>query len=276
MGGPLTIAGLRDASDSATFGGKASSLSAALAAGLPVPSGFALSSAFTARVAAADADALATLRAQACPATRLAVRSSAIGEDSSGASFAGQHVTRLNVRPADVVSAVIDVWRSAHSEAALAYREKRGLPREPKMGVVVQALVDAMTAGVLFTRHPVTHAHERVVEASWGLGETVVSGLVTPDHYRLQLDGRLLEYVAGYKDIRLEYGPDGGTVEVDVPGPLRAVPCLQPADLLAVSELGDRCEAVYGPDLDLEWAISGDRDIFLLQCRPITTAKTGR
>ncbi|MGE3176848.1 MAG: PEP/pyruvate-binding domain-containing protein [Vicinamibacterales bacterium] len=273
----MTIVPLRDAADAALFGGKAASLSAALRAGLPVPPGIALSSTFTARVAAGDDDALAALRAQTFSDARLAVRSSAIGEDSSGASFAGQHATRLNVRPADVVAAALEVWRSAHADAALAYREKRGLPREPKMGVVVQVLVDAMTAGVLFTRHPVTDAHERVVEASWGLGETVVSGLVTPDHYRLQPDGRLIEFVAGYKDLRLEYGPDGGTVEVEVPGPLRTLPCLQPADLLAVSALADRCETVYGADLDLEWAVSSTREVFLLQCRPITTTRaTGR
>ena len=128
----------------------------------------------------------------------LAVRSSAVGEDSEEASFAGQHLTCLNVRSAaDGVAAVAAIWRSAHSDSALAYRRRLGLTDSPRIAVVVQQLVDADCAGVLFTRNPLDGADELVVEAAWGLGEAVVAGLVTPDRFRVARDGTVLERVAG-------------------------------------------------------------------------------
>lgn len=114
----------------------------------------------------------------------LAVRSSWVGEDSAAATFAGQHLARLNVRSLDeLVEAVAAVWRSGCSESALAYRRKLGLEDAPRMGVVVQRQLDPDVSGVLFTGHPVTGADERVIEATWGLGEAVVHGLVTPTSF---------------------------------------------------------------------------------------------
>ena len=177
---------LGDACDEDDLGGKAVQLGAAIRAGVPVPDGMALPAALVAAVAAGDPAAVAELSVvrDFLPGP-LAVRSSCVGEDSAAASFAGQHLTQLNVRSLDqLVVAVAAVWRSGCSESVLAYRRKLGIEGDPTMGVVVQRLVDPEVSGVLFTRHPVTGADERVIEASWGLGEAVVQGLVPPDRYR--------------------------------------------------------------------------------------------
>jgi pyruvate, water dikinase len=269
------IALLAEAHDEGSFGGKAVSLGAALRAGLPVPPGAALGAVFVDRTAAADDAAVATLLASThVPDTRLAVRSSAVGEDSAGASFAGQHATRLNVRKPQLVDAVRVVWESARTEFALAYRARKGLAREPRMGVVVQTLVEPVAAGVLFTRHPLTGADERLIEAAWGLGEAVVNGSVTPDRVRMDPRGRVIDMVTGNKDIKVWYAEGPGTIEVPVEPALRTAPCLTGAQLERLHDLGERCRRIWGADLDVEWAIAADETVYLLQCRPITTLPT--
>ena len=173
---------LSAAADESLFGGKAVSLGAAIRAGLPVPPGIVLAWHVVERVAAADRDhAGAILDSPHLPDSRLAARSSAIGEDSSGASFAGQHTTKLNVRRHTLPDAVRAVRESAFTPSALAYREKKGIAAPPRIGVVVQELIEPVAAGVLFTRNPITGADERLIEAAWGLGEAVVNGSVVPD-----------------------------------------------------------------------------------------------
>jgi pyruvate,water dikinase len=271
---PLTLA---EVSDEAVFGGKAVSLGAAVRAGLPVPPGIALSARLVDRIASGSHDAVTAVRSSVeLPRGRMAVRSSAIGEDSSGASFAGQHVTRLNVFEPDIPAAVRLVWESARSEAALAYRAKRGIDRQPAIGVVVQALIEPVAAGVLFTRDPLTGANERVIEAAWGLGEAVVSGLVTPDCYRLDARGSLMARVLGCKDVKIWFDEDGGTSEVPVSPDLQEAPCLAFEDLERLHALAECCVAVWGTDLDLEWALGASGDVFLLQSRPITTFRNAR
>ena len=207
------IVALADAQHESAFGGKAVSLGAAIRAGLPVPPGAALGTVFVDRAAAGDAAAIeALLTSPYVPDSRLAVRSSAVGEDSSGASFAGQHATKLNVRKPQVLEALRVVWESARTPSALAYRERKGLPRDPRIGVVVQMLIEPVAAGVLFTRNPLTGADEHVIEAAWGLGESVVNGSVVPDHIRLDAGGRVLDVVPGDKDIKIWYGDGGGTI----------------------------------------------------------------
>jgi pyruvate, water dikinase len=268
----LTVVALADAVHEPMFGGKAASLSLAVRAGLPVPPGAALPAAFVDAVAEGTPSSIAMLLESAhVPDARLAVRSSAIGEDSMGASFAGQHATKLNVRRAQLQSAVRAVWESGRSPAALAYRSRKGLPPEPRIGVVVQMMVEPVAAGVLFTRNPVTGADERMIEAAWGLGEAIVNGSVAPDRFRLDNHGRIVEFTAGDKDIKIWYGDDDGTLELEVPEELRAAPCLTAAKVQELHELAIRCESVWGPDLDIEWALGPDHRIYLLQCRPITT-----
>ena len=263
---------LEAAADESLFGGKAVSLGAALRAGLPVPPGAALAWHVVAGVAEGHGDHVGSvIESQHVPEARLAARSSAIGEDSGDASFAGQHTTKLNVRRHTLADAVRAVWSSAYTPSALAYRQKKGIASAPRIGVVVQVLVEPIAAGVLFTRHPITGADERLLEAAWGLGEAVVNGSVVPDRYRFTSDGRLVEFTPGQKDIKIWYGEDEGTVELAVDEELHAMPCLAEDHLAGLNELTDRCQRIYGPALDIEWAVGPDGRISLLQCRPITT-----
>jgi pyruvate,water dikinase len=261
--------------DEETFGGKAVSLGAAIRAGLPVPPGMALSADFVERIAAGDGAAIAAATSSPhLPAGRLAVRSSAIGEDSAGASFAGQHATCLNIRVSGLASAIYVVWESARTDAARAYRERLGLSDQPAIGVVVQKLIEPVAAGVLFTRDPLTGANERVIEAAWGLGEAVVSGQVIPDRFRLDCRGRVLERIIGTKDVKIWYDEGEGTKEHPVPPELHEVPCLEDDHLDQLHALAERCERVWGTHLDLEWALDADGAVYLLQSRPITSIRS--
>ncbi|MEO6624199.1 MAG: PEP/pyruvate-binding domain-containing protein [Burkholderiaceae bacterium] len=200
-----------------------------------------------------------------------AVRSSAVDEDGASASFAGQHLTVLNVHGvSDVPAAIREVWWSANSDSAITYRQRVGLFTRPSVGVVVQTLINPDVAGVMFTEHPVTGADERLIEASWGLGEAVVAGLVVPDHFRLDRSGEVLERKPGRKRIAIRSLPNGGTFEQQVaPGQVTAI-CLTDAQLAALGDLALMCEKVYGSRRDIEWAIQ-EQTLYLLQCRAITT-----
>jgi pyruvate,water dikinase len=265
------IAGLHEALPEEDFGGKAAQLALAHQKGLPVPPAWALSAAFVDRVVAGEESAIGRLVEGFLDlGGPVAVRSSGIGEDGASASFAGQHATVLNVRGREaLLSAVHKVHGSARTEAALAYRKRLGLSPEPRMGIVVQRLVEADRAGVLFTQNPTTGADERVIEATWGLGEAVVAGLVTPDHYRVARGGRILERRAGEKDLAIVWSEGEGTEEVPVEEDRIHALCLSDAEIAALDELATRCEAAFGGSQDLEWAFSGDR-LFLLQRRAIT------
>ena len=263
---------LEEAVDGRVFGGKAVALGAALREGLPVPGGVALSVEFVNDVVAGHAGALANLMASSqLPKSRMAVRSSAIGEDSEEASFAGQHATHLNVGRAGLASAVKAVWASGGSDAAMAYRAQRGLTGPPAVAVVVQALVEPLVAGVLFTRNPMTGADERIIEAAWGLGEAVVSGRIVPDHYRLDTRGLVIEQIAGDKDVQIVHLEGEGVQEMEMDEQRRHAFCLTPDHLRLLFDLSERCRRVWGPDLDLAWAIGRDGTGYLLQSRPITT-----
>jgi pyruvate, water dikinase len=253
------------------FGGKAAQLAAAVRAGLPVPAGVALPVAFVDAVAAGRPET----RSQLAEISRmlrapLVARSSAVGEDSEQASFAGQHLTRLNLRSArELVDAVCAIWASARSPSALAYRERLGLPPEPRMAAVVQELVDAESAGVLFSRNPLDGSDELVIEAAWGLGEAVVAGLVTPDRFRVARDGTVLERAAGVKDVAVRTDPAGGTREVPVPPNISRSLCLDDSQLAALHALALRSDEVFAESHDLEWAFAGGR-LYLLQRRTLT------
>jgi len=267
-----TVISLADADQEHLFGGKAVSLGAAIRAGLPVPPGAAIAAPLVDAIASAPlSDVAAILESTHVPDARLAVRSSAVGEDSSGASFAGQHTTKLNVRRPQLLDAVRDVWASGRSDAAMAYRARKGLPLEPRIGVVVQLMVEPIAAGVLFTRNPLTGADERMIEAAWGLGEAIVNGSVTPDRFRLDTRGRIVEFTAGDKDVKVWWDADDGTMEIPLAPELRTVPCLTTSQVDALHDLAERCHRVWGPGLYIEWALGPDDRMYLLQCRPITT-----
>jgi pyruvate,water dikinase len=262
---------LADAGTEAAFGGKAAALAVAVRAGLPVPPGLALAAPLVDAVGAGEAGALDVLASLPVPDGPLAVRSSAIGEDSAGASFAGQHATLLNVLGgASLVEAVREVWRSAHTESALAYRARMGVEGPPRMGVVVQRLAAAEVAGVLFTRNPITGADERLIEAAWGLGESVVQGRVVPDCYRVSREGQVLERTPGRMAMAVRPLAGGSVADQPISAWLKDVPCLDDGKLAALHRLALDCEAVWEGGHDLEWAFVGG-EVSLLQRRPITT-----
>ena len=128
-----------------------------------------------------------------------------------------------------------------------------------------------VAAGVLFTRHPVTGADQRLIEAAWGLGEAVVNGAVVPDRITLDAAGRVLEKVPGDKDVKIWYGEADGTVERAVEPALRHALCVSDAHLAALHDLSTRCCRIWGPAVDIEWALDAAGAVHLLQCRPITT-----
>jgi len=219
-----------------------------------------------------DATVLAQLEAAFTQMqTPIAVRSSAVGEDSEAASFAGQHATVLNVTTfSRLTSAIAEVVQSGLSLSAMSYREKRGVVGAPSMGVVLQELFNPESAGVMFTRNPLNGVDERVIEAAWGLGEVVVAGLVIPDYYRISPTGEILERRVGDKDIALRLLIEGGTEEIEVPVDKANARILDDDELQNLHQLALRCESVYGKDLDMEWGLADGR-LVLLQCRAITT-----
>ena len=264
---------LAKARDDAVFGSKAVGLGEAARGGLPLPPGVALSGDIVEAVAAGEGRAIKKVARCVRPLPGpLAVRSSAVDEDGAEASFAGQHLTLLNVLSSEgVCSALREIWWSANSDSAITYRQRVGLFTRPSVGVVVQALLDPEVAGVMFTQNPVNGADERMIEASWGLGEAVVAGVVIPDNFRVDRSGEVLERTPGVKKIAIRTLPDGGTIEEEVPPELVERPCLDDEQLQELNRLAGRCEQVYGPARDIEWAIA-DGELYLLQCRAVTRA----
>jgi pyruvate,water dikinase len=257
--------------DVACAGGKGASLAAMTAAGLAVPPGFVVPSwtlersvdagrvrAFLRERRRAEAEAL--VRAAEPPRAAIAeayarlgggpvaVRSSACAEDSDTASYAGQQETYLEVEGADeVCRRVRDCWASFFGERAVFYRERMGSLDDLRVAVVVQRMVAAEKSGVLFTVDPVQRRRDRMlVEAIFGLGERVVSGQETPDHYVVDRGGEL----------QRERLVNGGVLTAE--------------ELLSLAELGRSLEERFGCPQDVEWAIAEGK-LYLLQSRPVTT-----
>lgn len=215
------------------------------------------------------------------PAPPLAVRSSAIGEDSHTATFAGQQETFLWVRGAEaVVGAVRDCWASLYSTTAVSYRARAGqTDQTPTMGVTIQLMVDAEVSGVMFTINPVSGDPSVVaINASWGLGEAVVGGEVTPDEYLLsKVTGEVVRQRIGDKRVQRVPAPAGaGTCRRDVAPELRDVACLSAGELADLLGVARRIQSAFGCHQDIEWAIARDRALtnrlFVLQSRPVTAA----
>ncbi|MCA9574134.1 MAG: hypothetical protein KC668_01815 [Myxococcales bacterium] len=204
-----------------------------------------------------------------------AVRSSAVAEDSGAASFAGQYETRLGVAWADLPDAVGAVFMSFLAPHALDYQRQRGVARLDA-AIVVQRLVPADVAGVCFSVDPTGQDPLSVViDANYGLGESVVSGLVTPDHIRVPRGGSgTVSTRIGSKGVRTELAP-GGVRHEPTPASSRVVACLTDAQARSVADLALRVERLVGHPVDIEWALRGDR-LHLLQSRPITTGDGDR
>lgn len=208
------------------------------------------------------------------PGVRVAVRSSAIGEDSEGASFAGQQETFLNVQgAAAVVDAVRECWASLFAPRALFYRANRGDLGDMRMAVVVQEMISADASGVMFTVDPVMKRRDHVViEAVFGLGEGIVSGLITPDQYVLERETGVIvrEYIAA-QTVAVVCEPDGnGIRHVGLSAEEGSARVLTGEHLNFLLEMGLRAEDYFGRPQDLEWCLR-EGNILLLQSRPITT-----
>jgi phosphoenolpyruvate synthase/pyruvate phosphate dikinase len=206
----------------------------------------------------------------------VAVRSSALGEDSAEATFAGQQDTYLWVRGADdICGAVRDCWASLYNTQAITYRARLGggAAQRPAMGVTVQRMVDAAVSGVMFTCNPVTADPSMVaVNASWGLGLAVVGGEVTPDDFLVSKVTRevVREHVHD-KEIEYVPAPGGrGTVQVPVDPERRTARCLGGDQLGALVDLSKRVERHFGSHQDVEWAIDRGGTLYVLQSRPVT------
>ena len=202
----------------------------------------------------------------------VAVRSSATAEDLPEASFAGQQETYLNVSgSAAVLDAVKKCWASLWTARAIAYRLRQGIPPEGvALAVVVQVLIPAEAAGIMFTADPVTGQRgQAMISAAWGLGEAIVGGLVTPDTITVDKEsGRILSQQVADKKV-MTARVDGGTREQPVPESLRRVPVLGEDVAAALARLGVQIEGLYDQPMDIEWALS-DGKLHILQARPIT------
>ena len=221
----------------------------------------------------AVADAVRTAYGRLGQDAPVAVRSSATAEDLPSASFAGQQDTYLNVVGADaVVDAVARCWASLWTDRAVVYRATNGIDhRAVHLAVVIQRMIDAEVAGVLFTADPVTgRRRQAVIDASPGLGEAVVSGAVNPDHFVVDtVTGVILHRRHGDKRVSVRALPGGGVEYVDAPPSGDA--CLTDDQVRALAALGDRVERHYGSPQDTEWAIDAAGTPWLTQARPITT-----
>jgi phosphohistidine swiveling domain-containing protein len=202
----------------------------------------------------------------------VAVRSSATAEDLPEASFAGQQETYLNVSGADhVLEATKKCWSSLWTARAIGYRQRQGVGgAEVALAVVIQQLVDAEVAGILFTVNPVDGCREHaVISAAWGLGDAVVGGRVTPDEYVMEKSsGLLVKREVSDKEI-MTVKIDGDTEDQPVPQNLRQVPVLELHDLVELTRLGVEIEKLYQMPMDIEWAIA-DGEVAIVQARPIT------
>lgn len=260
-------------------GGKAASLSR-LASLHTVPPGFAIPA-----LPASQASLPATLvraielayRAlgDGCGALHpaVAVRSSALDEDGTDASFAGQHDTYLNIRGADaVLDAVHRCVRSAASSEAMAYRRQRGLSADDvRMAVLVQQLVPSDVAAVVFSANPVTGSRDEVmINSNWGLGESIVGGSATPDTFVVQKHGLEVSSRDIARKDRMTVMTETGTTEADVPLDLRTASSLDDSQIREMVQLALMLERAVGHAVDIECAIA-QNTLYLLQCRPITT-----
>ncbi|MCT9142986.1 rifamycin-inactivating phosphotransferase [Streptomyces violarus] len=219
-------------------------------------------------LAAAITRALAQLGEQ----TAYAVRSSATAEDLPTASFAGQQDTFLNVvGPTAILQHVSRCWASLFTERAVTYRQRNGIDhRTVHMAVVVQRMVFPHAAGILFTADPVTGNRKvATVDAGFGLGEALVSGLVNPDVFKVR-DGEVVAKEIAAKERAVQALPAGGTQEVAVDGRRQKQPALTDAQVVRLVRLGRRIEARFGRPQDIEWCLVDD-DFQIVQSRPITT-----
>lgn len=204
----------------------------------------------------------------------VAIRSSATAEDLPEASFAGQQDTFLNIKGSkNIIDFVRKCWASLFEARAIFYREENNFEHSKVyIAVVVQQMVDSEKSGVMFTVNPSTGEEVAVIEASWGLGEAVVSGSVTPDNYIVEKsNNEIISKIVSEKNTMFCKDPEKGeTIQQDVPSDLKNKQVLSEEEIIKLTNMGKRIQSHYQSPQDTEWGIVGD-DLFMLQSRPITT-----
>ncbi len=287
--------------DIATAGGKGANLGEMTRAGIPVPPGAVLTAdaydyfmessgidpmsfddaalirnaILSASIPDGIEQELREYYAQLGENARLAVRSSATAEDLEDASFAGQQETYLNVTGIDeLLQKVRECYASLWGDRAVSYRKKSGYDKQKTaLAVVIQEMIESDVSGVMFTADPAGERENIHINASYGLGEAVVSGIVSPDEFICDRSGKILKAIIGSKEEEIVYGSDGrGTVRVPVSKERRDRKCIDNAQAAALVCEGLKIEEHYGHPMDIEWAIKDGR-IYILQARSITTIK---
>lgn len=256
--------------DAPRVGGKAYNCARLKQSGFPVPDGFAVTT--DAMGESLPENELNEALARFPTGTRFAVRSSAADEDSAGHSFAGIHGTKLNVTSNGIPDATRACWSSVQSPQAKAYRRTQGLSTDSvQTGVLVQAMIQPVAAGVAFTQNPVTdESDELIITASWGLGEAVVSGHVEPDEFHVRKsDGAVLSAHVGSKSHRV-VSEDGVSRLVETEKHERTRPALTDKQLRELTNLLIRIEQHYDAPQDVEWCHDGAQ-FWIVQSRPVTT-----
>lgn len=265
-----------DIDDRKTVGGKGASLGEMLDAGIPIPPGFCITAsafkAFYGKKMPRSFISEILLQFDRLETKRVAVRSSAVAEDSQSASWAGQLESYLNVTRDGLIKNIKKCWKSIHSPRANAYAEKEGVSEDKKLvSVVVQKMVDSDFSGVMFSVNPINQNRgEIMVESAYGLGEGIVQGLVTPDNFiiskkRLQI----IKKTINSKNKQVIY-EGGSTIEKKVGQNLKDKQSISDVQVVQLAKLAVKIEKHYKVPQDMEWVVEG-KDIFIVQSRPITT-----
>ena len=212
-----------------------------------------------------------TAKINSLPQGYYAVRSSAVSEDLEDASFAGQLDSFLNTKKEDILDRIVDCWASYWNDRAVKYRHDSSIPHQDTgIAVLVQKMVDADISGVTFTANPMDGTSNLVIESTWGLGEAIASGMVTPDTFVLDREGHLLE-----KEIKNKaqgyFLKDGENTLLSIEENYQEKSSLNEKILQELLQLGIRLEEFFGTPQDVEWALECDKDIYILQSRPVTT-----
>ena len=257
-------------------GGKGASLGEMTRANIPVPPGFVITThvqekynkSIPPKIEKEILEAFDDLETQ-----RVAVRSSAIAEDSSSASWAGQLESYLNITREKLINSVRECWNSIQSERALSYAADQNLSKDKLLvAVVVQKMVDSEISGVLFTVNPITkNKNEMMIESGFGLGEMIVQGMITPDNFVVDKNSfEIKNNTLNTQETMLVF-QDGQSKEVPVPKNKRFKPSLSEIQIKELTNLGMKIEKHYGLPQDIEWAIDENNKIWIIQSRPITT-----
>ena len=275
---PIYVKQLEDVAhaDLTEVGGKAASLGEMIQAGLPVPQGFVLTTKayknFLDKPFSKKLEKEILTYFDVLSIDRVAIRSSAIAEDSQQASWAGQLESYLNITKDELVDAIRKCWNSINSKHALAYAKQKNIPHSKlAIAVIVQKMVNSDASGVLFTQNPVTHnTGEIMIEAGYGLGELLVQGEITPDNYVINKKTLKIKTSSlGSQEVLLSY-KNGKNQKIPLPNSLKEKPVLSNRLLQTLLKMAKKIEQQYDNPQDIEWAIENGK-IFIVQKRPITT-----